>query len=86
MIQEKLVADLKLVTSLHDLYCISKQKGRNVEYSEEEIITEDEKYISALDLEAHRAIDIQNEYKKSFTQHEKDKASQFRKESAQRPK
>ena len=84
MIHEKLVADLNLVLSLHDLYCFSKQRGRNKEDYEEEIITQDEEYISALELEAPRAIDVQKEYKKSFQQHEKDKASRLRKESAQR--
>ena len=83
LIHEKLVADLKLVTSLHDLYCFYKQRGRN-EDSQEELINEDEKYISALKLEAHRAIDVQNEYEKSFTHHEKERASRLRKESTQR--
>ena len=74
LIHEKLVADLKLISSLHNLYCISKQGGRDEECSEEEIITEDDKYISALELETHRAIDLQNEYEKSIKQHEKDKS------------
>ena len=83
LVYEKLVADLKIATNLHDLYCASRQRGRN-EDSEEELITKDEKYISELELVAHRAMDIQVEYEKSFSRPNKERASQFRKEIAQR--
>ena len=83
MVHNRLVADLRLVIRLHDLYCVYRRRGRD-EDSEEELNTEDENYISKLKLEAHRAMDIQVNYEESFAQHQKERASRFRKEFAQR--
>ena len=76
---EKLVADMKLVTSLHELYCVYRKRGRS-EDSEEELITKDEKYISELELKAHRAMDVHIEYEKSFARNKKTRADQIRME------
>ena len=77
LVHYELVADLRLVTSLHDLYCVYRKRGRN-EDSEEELITIDENYISELELEAHRAMDVQIEYKKSFARHKRTRVARFR--------
>ena len=66
MAHYKLFADLRLVTSLHELYCVYMNRGRN-EDSEEELITKDEDYITELELKAHRAMDMQIKYEKSET-------------------
>ena len=73
MAHDKLVTNLKLVTKLPELYCVHRMRGKD-EASEEELITKDEEYISELELEAHKAMDVHIEYDKSFARHEKAKS------------
>ena len=54
--QDKLVANLELVTKLHELYRAHRDRGKD-EASEEELITKDKEYISKLDLKAQKAMD-----------------------------
>ena len=69
----KLETNFELVRKLHEHYCIYREKEKD-DTSEEALVEKDENYITEVELNAHKALDVFAEYDCSFAAQEKAKA------------
>ena len=74
-----------MVTKLHELYCVHRERGKD-EASEEELIAKEEEYISEIELKAHTGMDLHAKYERSVARNGKAKSELLKLEVAQQVK
>ena len=68
----KLDTNFELIRKLHEHYCSHRERGKD-DAAEEALVDKDEEYITEIELNAHKALDVFTEYELSVAAQEKAK-------------